>query len=356
MIIGTCSFGSTGSSAVSDFLAEYDDLQVMDKLEFTWISRVDGLIDLERAVMHPHYRSFDSAEAIDRFLKNVQSTKKYFATKGYAPEAFERSAADFIDAITQCSWYDYPSEYSAESAPVRYVKKKMKYKVIPKIEQRKQERINCWPMVQKHLSVCPGNFYEAAKKHVGEVLTGLGADLSKTIVLDQVFPGNDPQACFPFFDDPRAIVVDRDPRDNYVFSRTKLLGRNHYMALDTVEDFIAYYKALRDGQPYKAPDPRIQRVQFEDLVYDYDNTTKTIREFLGLGENPNPKKIFDPAISMPNTQVFKRYPRFADDVKKIEEALAEYLFDFGKYPDADTSGEMFFGKSPKNTVENRKNG
>ncbi|MBP5274805.1 MAG: hypothetical protein ILO36_07705, partial [Abditibacteriota bacterium] len=202
MIIGTCSFGSTGSSAVSDFLAEYDDLQVLDNLEFTWVSRVDGLIDLERAVMHPHYRSFDSAAAIDRFLKNVQSAKKYFATKGYAPEAFERSAADFVNAITQCSWYGYRADYSSDCLPVRYVKKRMQHKVIPKKEIKLQRRINCWPMEKKRLSVRPGNFYEAAKKHVGEVLTGLGADLSKTVVLDQVFSGNDPQACFPFFDDP----------------------------------------------------------------------------------------------------------------------------------------------------------
>lgn len=82
-----------------------------------------------------------------------------------------------------------------------------------------------------------------------------------------------------FFDDPYAIVVDRNPRDNYVFAKTKLLGRNHFMAVDTVDDFIKYYRALRMNQPYKNPCDRVLSLQFEEMVYDYDIATKKIRDF-----------------------------------------------------------------------------
>lgn len=58
MIVGTCGFGSTGSSVVSDYLLEYENTMVLDRLDFTWVSkRLDGLIDLEYHVMHPHQRT-----------------------------------------------------------------------------------------------------------------------------------------------------------------------------------------------------------------------------------------------------------------------------------------------------------
>ena len=65
MIVGACSFGSTGSSVITDYLCEYDDIQVLDKIEFTWVSDVDGLLDLEYHLMHPHNRTADSIRAIN---------------------------------------------------------------------------------------------------------------------------------------------------------------------------------------------------------------------------------------------------------------------------------------------------
>jgi hypothetical protein len=166
--------------------------------------------------------------------------------------------------------------------------------------------------------------------------------------LDQPFAGNNPQACFKFFDDPYAVVVDRDPRDNYVFAKTKLLGRFHLMPINHVDDFVKYYRAIRKDQPYKQPHERILRMQFENFVYHYDEATSKLRDFFHLPDNPNPKTIFDPALSISNTQVWKRYPQFAKDIEYIEKELPEYLFDFTGCPEPDPSSKMFWGKSPKN--------
>ena len=96
------------------------------------------------------------------------------------------------------------------------------------------------------------------------------------------------------------------------------------------------------------PDKRILRLQFEEMVYDYDSATRKIRDFLHLPDDPAPKSIFDPALSVANTQVFKRFPKFSEDIALIERELPEYLFDFSRFPEPDLSGKMFFGKSPKN--------
>ena len=52
LTIGACGFSSTGSSAVTDILKEYDDNVVLDKAEFTLTWCADGIEDL-------HYHMFE---------------------------------------------------------------------------------------------------------------------------------------------------------------------------------------------------------------------------------------------------------------------------------------------------------
>lgn len=350
MIIGACGFGSTGSSAVSDYLLEFGNVQVLDSQEFTWVSGVDGLIDLDFHLNHPHIRTGDSIYAIHRFEKRVKMSIRTYERK-YGKEngkKFRESAYKFINAITQLKWDWYISESTGVFE--KYFKRLILQKrIILPIERKLGRQIKCYPMKEVHFSIKPDNFDEAARTHVKELLSIIGADFNSPIVLDQPFSGNNPQSCFKFFEDPYAIVVDRDPRDNYVFANTKLVGKlPHFMPIQPVEDFVKYYRALRENQPYKEKNDRVLSIKFEDMVYHYDETTRLIRDFLHLPENPNPKSIFDPAISMPNTQVWKRFPQYAKDIEYIEKELPEYLFDYTGCPEPDVNGRMFSGKSPKN--------
>ena len=346
MIIGACGFGSTGSSAVTDYLLEFGNVQVLDKMEFTWVSGVDGLIDLDYHLSHPHNRTMDSIYAIHRFKEKVNNSLSGYEKMGKVDAQLFRASADhFIEAITQVKWKWY---IGSPSGLFERMLQTFAKKCIKKRELKTGQRVDWWPLKDVSFSVRPQNFDEAARLHVRELIAAMGADFSKPIILDQPFAGNNPQACFKFFDDPYAIVVDRDPRDNYVFANTKLVGRMpHFMPIQPVEDFVRYYRAIRDNQPYKNPDERVLSIKFEDMVYHYEETTKKIRDFLHLPDNPNPKSIFDPAISMPNTQVWKRFPKYFKDIDYIERELEEYLFDYSGCPEPDSNGKMFCGKSPK---------
>lgn len=350
MIIGACGFGETGSGAVTDFLKEFDNVIVKDDFEFTYLTYVDGLLYLERAVMNPFNRTSDSISGISRFLKMIEKLKRSYMLHGLPPELFEKSAMSFIDEITMSKWYWTDRTFRYKSR--YFVHQFMMHKIIPYLEQKKGHRADCWPMKEVRLSVKPDNFYTAARKHVDEILKGMGVDQEQVIALDQPFSANNPQVCFPFLEDPYAIVIDRDPRDLYVAGKTKLMGKWHFFPIEPVDNFIAYYKALRDNQPYKEKHPRVLNIRFEELVYEYNQTTAKLCEFLHLPDNPNPRSVFDPEMSIANTQVFKRYPQFADDIKKIEEALPEYLFDFSKYPEPDFSKEMFLW-SPLNNYQRK---
>lgn len=347
MIIGACGFGSTGSSVITDYLKEYDEFQVLDDIEFTWVSGVDGLIDLDFHLNHPHNRTMDSIMAIDRYRTMSKGKESEFRVAGVSPEILNKLTDNFLNSIITTTWpWSIHGPRNLGDRIRRSIYARLS--IVSKWEIKNGKHWEGYPLETVCLSVLPEDFDNKARKHVRDILDAMGADFSKHIILDQPFAGNNPQACFKYFDDPYAIVVDRDPRDNYVFARTKLLGRFHLMPINNAEDFVQYYRALRKDQPYTQPHERVLNMKFEDMVYHYDETTARLREFLHLPDNPNPKSVFDPAISMPNTQVWKRYPQFAKDIEYIENELPEYLFDYSGCPEPDPNGKMFWGKSPKN--------
>ena len=125
MIVGACGFGSTGSSVVTDYLKEFDGIQVKDDFEFTYVSGIDGLLYLERAVMHPYNRTTDSIKAIRRFQEMVNNKKKIYTRYGLSPERFELSAKGLIDSITMAKWYWYDGNVQAKSYSPLYLFKKV---------------------------------------------------------------------------------------------------------------------------------------------------------------------------------------------------------------------------------------
>ena len=346
MIIGVCGFGSTGSSAISDYLLEYGDyVNVIDDIEFNWVSCPDSLIDLEYHLFHPHNRTSDSIVSIQRYREFAKRMSWLLRGLGVLESEIQKSTEKFLDSIVDVKWDWY--DFTVRHHPlIQRLIDKYIYEYIPRKEVKLGRQLKNPFTKEVSLSVNPVNFYESAQEHVEELLRLMGAQFDKPLILDQPFSGNNPQACFPFFRDSYAIVADRDPRDNYVFAKTRLLGRNHFMAVNSVYDFIKYFKAIRDNQPYKENNERVLKVQFEDMVYNYEETSNRITEFLHFPENRNKKTIFKPEMSINNTQVWRRFPEFNDEIKIIEKELAEYLFDFDKYGTPDLSGEMFFGKSP----------
>lgn len=343
MIIGTCGFGESGSSAISDYLMEYNSIQVLDKIEFNWVYAVDGLIDLENHLCHPHSRTSESICAIDRYSRLPKFYYKYYTRAGISPSYLRESTDRFLDTIIQVKWKWH---FKRREGLGYKLKKKIAGTLISIIEKYRGRQLNIWPYDDVALSVFPENYQEAARKHVKELLSAMGADFNRPIVLDQPYSGNNPEACFSFFEDPYAIVVDRDPRDNYVFAKKKNIVENHFIPLNSVENYVKYYRILRQNQPYNKKNERILSIHFEDMIYRYDETTHKIQQFLHLPQNPNPKTIFIPEMSMPNTQVWKRYPEYKNDIEYIERELKDYLYDFTSFPEPDPKGKMFFGQSP----------
>lgn len=351
MIIGACGFGGTGSSIVADYLREYDFIQIAGDAEFDWVSLPDGLIDLEYHLNHSHARYVDSYKAIERYKKLCNSKTDLMQGFGIDVNDFNKSVNEFIDSITQAEWALSFDLEPCKSFLERVFRTILLYrlKFIPKWERKHQIQWEKYPYKKIKFSANPKDFDVLAKKHVMDVVSLMGVDLNRPIVFDQPFSGGNPQASFKYFEDPFAIVVDRDPRDLFIHGKVYLAGRFgfHIMPLNDVESYVAFYRGLRDNQPYKEKHERVLSLKLEDVIYRYDETTAKIREFLNLPDNPHPKSIYDPEISMGNTQLWLRYPQFEKEMRYIEQELEDYIYDFSGCPKPAPDSEMFGDIAPK---------
>lgn len=347
MIVGVCGFVSTGSSAVSDLLKEFDENQVLDSLEFSIAYTPDGLEDLTYNLMYKCSKTTSSNAAIERFRRYIKTCEALRrATKGRLDALTEA----YLKQIVQVQWLGYSNVDAVlfSGLRYRYVAGFMKRKVYPRLSRRFGRNFDFYPVRTMEFSAKPAHYFEHTKRYVGDILDAMGWDHRRNLVLDQPFAGSFPQKSFDYFEAPRAIVVDRDPRDQYLFAKKFLLHKGRSIPTQRVEDFVTFYRAMREDMPYLQDRDDMLRIRFEDMVYEYEASVKKIVDFCGLGEHTRPRSIFEPSMSQNNTQLFRRYPEYDRDIQYIERELPQYLYPFEKYDMPLTMGEMFYGRSPLN--------
>lgn len=348
--IGACGFSATGSSAITDYLKEFDENLVLDNFEFTLAYTPDGLQDLRYHLHEGGMRDISCKVALKRFEKLY----KGYPCREYRRDTngeFKKLSADYLNGLVQLEWISTASPVISvtKSLITRVFRKYKIFKWIHSLEVKSGRELKIYPLETTSVSIYPDNFNEKTRNYVMAVLNAMGRDENRNVVLDQPFSGNNPQAAFAFFENPKAIVVERDPRDYYMFIKMFLFSKGRrQLPGSNVEDFVMFYRLERENMPYRLEDPRILRINFEDMVYRYDETTQQICDFCGLDPNMRKRKLFAPEMSINNTQVYKRYPEYGRDIRYIEEQLAEYLYPFEKFDTQAPSGEMFLGRSPLN--------
>ena len=341
MIIGACGFGGTGSSAVKDFLKEFSSIQVLDRAEAMFAYKVDGLQDLEYHLVKQYSRHISGNIAVRRFLESTMYTKTWKLKHVFKnSKKYRKDTREFIDSLVQITYkglenYDFETPHCFKN----FTKLVIKKKISNWYEKIFHKKYTFWPLRKSYICINPANFYEKAKEYVNKILENAGADFSKIIVLDQPFEGNKPEQSFPFFDNPYAIVVDRDPRDLYIASSYQWPDGQFMPRRDPVA-FVEYYKNLR--KDIQDSNPNVLRIKLEEMIFEYDKTTSKIVDFLKL--NPlyhvNKMKYFNPNRSIKGTQLYKKIVGHEDEIKYIEEHLSEYLFDFDKYEASKTNVEL----------------
>jgi len=327
MIVGVCGFSWSGSGAVMDYLMQYDNLQIY-KRELTIAYFPDGIGDLDFHLNENCAKFLSSTVAIPRFKKMTKRILKR-PTKG----AIDKLVDDYIESLVQSKWIGAGQGQLVLHNQWFYwhVGNRLLHRTYRKISPDICTRLRLYPLTEMELSICPDSFIEKTQLFTDNLLVSLGLDVSKTIVLNQAFPANNPKRFLRYFRESKAIVVDRDPRDVFVFLSDVFRGNSYSVPFQNVEEFVKYYRALHnDINKYKKED-NILYLRFEDLIYEYEKTINKINSFLGLDKLEKDRILFVPEQSMINTRVFENSNISKNDLEYIEQELPEYLFDFEKY-------------------------
>lgn len=351
LTIGSCGFSSTGSSVVTDVLKEYSDNIVLDTTEFTLTWCADGIEDLRYHMFEGCRRDLSNRIALERFVRRF-SRKDLDNYQMLTNGKFNQLTEKYIDDITQVKWIGPLNPLLSNRFRLKFnslAYKMHAYEYLARMEHKKGHGICMYPLKQVRMSIRPNHFEEISRKYVMDILDAMGRKPDKNVVLDQPFSGNNPQASFAYFENPRAVVVDRDPRDYYLFVKTFLYKKGiRQIPAYNAKDFVQFYRSERENQPYKEKRDDVIVLQFEDFIYQYEKTRKTLLEFCNVNPNSWTRKIFEPDKSIHNTQLFNRYHEYDADIEYISKELPEYLYPFEKYGNINTEGEMFFGKSALN--------
>ena len=356
MILDITSFGWSGSGAYHDLLREYDKTEYPYEgdWEFSLLWMVDGIYDLEDKLCHKCCRVYDSDIAIQRFLsiaKILDKSSMIGYNKVFKAPTFYELCSDYINKLIgikfpgHCfndithpnKWEKYSAIYNKYNLAVqlflcnRYTRKLGINKYTNKLFFHNPHEMK--------VAYFPKDFLEITQDFIDQLFDYMRTDKSNVLVMDQMFPPDCPDLFYKYVrEETKSIIVRRDPRDTYIAMNEA--SYYPYPIPKTINEFIWFYKNIVEGSRVPDNDNRIS-INFEDLIYKYDETVNKLNAFIDLGNHTHPKKWFDPNVSINNTQLITLYPKYANDVKRIEEELPGSLYPFEKFDFKRTSTRIF---------------
>lgn len=340
MKIAVTGYCGTGSSAVIDLLSEYDNCTKgkIKHYEHIPFYTPNGLFDLEDKLLKGN-NLHRSDEAIESFINEMKRLNKnnfcWFGgyQKNYGKE-FEYIYTEFVNQITEYyfegNWsYDF---IGYKFSFYKYIKDISKLLLKNKNSKNIGKSLNIKKdNIIKNSFVTEEEFFKAAKLFVDKYMNMINTDNNANIIFDHlVLPHNLFRIPNYFDDDFRVIVVDRDVRDMYILSKYVWPAMGLGAPFPKIkEDFVLFWEKMRLCEKY-IDDDRILRINFEDLIYKYEDTVDKIEKFLGLDKDRhvNIKKIFIPEKSIKNTQNYLIKEEWSKEAEYIEKNLRNYVYNF----------------------------
>lgn len=333
MIIGICGLGFSGSGAVLDLLHEYDDVDGFSECEMSICYYPDGIEDLDYHLNTCYSRYMSSDAAIYSFEKMIRA--RFGHNKGLRQPVYAKKIMDltrqYISDISQIEWKGSWGYRDYNDGPLKiFINCNILQRISLLIHKVFNKNIQLAPLKTMRLSILPEDFDIRTKRYIIDVLKSIGySDNKKRFVVDQLFSGDNPEKSFKYFDNPYAIIVKRDPRDTYLLAKNMVKVYAGWIPTDDVSQFIEYYRRIYGNIRYSNL-KRVLIIQYEDLIYKYNDTVKMIEAFCGIHLHTREKKYFNPEYSRRYTQLIKNYPKDKEAIQQIERELQQYIYQFPK--------------------------
>lgn len=348
-------FGS-GSSAVLDLLAEYSSVGsiVKDKeggYENTTLYYPGGIFDLEDKLLlgNDIHRSDEALRTFKREMLRLNNNN--FGWYGSFEELFEDKFKEILkEFIDELKPFKINSKYYGQCEKVIFNPLKIPLQIAAKILLGRT--IYKWGRQFIYKSDCKNmvvafpseeEFYEAARKFVSEFMSLYSEDGKEHTVFDRLLLCHNLYRIPKYFsEDFRVIRVERDIRDVYFFNKYLWKEINAgTMYPEQLDVFIDYWRRINAIEK-PIVDSRILTINFEDLVYKYEDTVKLIEKHCNIRpeDHIEKKTKFNPEKSIKNTQVFKLRSEWKNENLIIEKKLSKYLYEF-PFECSTTVEEMF---------------
>lgn len=338
-IITCASYYGSGSSALTDLIAEYEGVKCLTNYEFRFIHDLDGIVDLEYHLCDCHNRH-NSGHALKRFWKLSKFNAGNKLVKRYEPffnNQYLSLTREYISWLTDFSfngWWFYDLYDKGEK--VYYFYQGMD-KILKRITRNK------YRILAKEITLCAHpsreKFITCTQEYIHKLFEAANREKLAYLEVDQIVSSQNINRISRYFRDELFIfVVDRDPRDVYTLS--KFYWKDKVNPYNDVQQFCDWYIYTRNsGGQEQVDSSHVKTIHFEDMIYRYEKVKKDIESFVGLTskEHMKPFSKFNPKRSVNNTRVWERH-NIKEDIKVIEERLKEYLYPFHLVEGADIRG------------------
>lgn len=332
-IITCAGYGGTGSSIITDLLKEFDNVKSMGEFEFSIAHDMDGISDLQHYIVDDFHRN-KVAEGIYRFKRMSRFIEQQYNT--FFNGKFMDHVNQYIDNLVDVEWMGYWHQHSwRESTWKMFYKYNLPYSIKKrwrKVIHRndKYEYEPSMPLSMMYISYGKERFYSATRNFFNGLFDEMDPEFKyEYLALDQLVPPYTTERYTSYFPDLKTIIIDRDPRDLYLLN--KIYWKVGYIPYEDINIFIEWYKLTRQHKQNETVDENnVLKIQFEDCIYQYDKTIKTILDFIGINEchHTNPKTCFNPEFSSKNTKLWEMHPEFISDCELIKRELNQYCYNY----------------------------
>ena len=330
--ISCASYYGSGSSAITDFVSEFDPVYSFTDEEFRFVQDPDGISDLEYNLVE-NFNRHNSGHAIKRYKKLVgfycgnifgRKYEKFFHGN------WKKYSDMYISELTDFTYHGWWQYDLMDKGDFFYFRKRILNKILKKTIWRKQPERTLNTM-KNEITYCSHPSQKKFLKCTQTYIENLFSSVCKEkniVMVDQIVPPTNLNRYLRYFKDIKVFIVDRDPRDIFVLE--KYIWKDGVIPTN-VEEFCKWYKYTRKHRKTEHFDEdKVCFIQFEDMIYKYDETAKKIERWLEFksDEHNRKKQYFDPDRSIKNTLTWKKNKCDLMEIRYIENELKEYLYDF----------------------------
>jgi len=322
--IAIAGYHFSGCGVIDDLFREFDNVaQAESENESRFLQDMDGISDLEHQLVECPNR-LTTSFAIDRFLhycrRNESGYRQIYGDRWYS------MCEDYVNSITKFRFKGYNINHLDERSRKYsfFIRLMFRLQRLKPKKYRHSLSYNYFPNKKMyHSHPTEQEFLEKTRIFVDKLAENMITNKkAEYVMIDQMFAGNNPVRYFRYVDDVKGFVVDRDPRDFYI---NMMIREDHVIPTDPLQ-FCVHYRDTRITAGDSTPN--VMYLMIEDMIYHYDEMVPKVCEFVGIDRSHHvePKKYFDPAISIKGTRTWERYPQYAEAVKIIEQELHDFLY------------------------------